>query len=123
MTDLHVKNAIAAWAEQLPDWVRVLADRADEIGLKKTAAQVGYSAASITYVIRRKYNAPLDKIETRVRATLMAATVHCPELGKLSLAQCLDWREKEKDFKATSSLRTRMMNACRQCPINATKGG
>jgi len=119
---IHVQNATVAWDGELPDWVRVLAERADELGLKKTAAQVGYSAATITYVIRKKYKAPLDSVETRVRATLMAATVICPALGELSLAQCLDWREKEKDFQATSGLRTRMLAACRHCPMNATKG-
>lgn len=120
---IHLKNARAAWGDDLPDWVQVLAERADEIGLKKTQQQVGYSPATITYVLRQKYNAPLGPIETRVRATLMSAKVTCPELGEVSLAHCLEWRDKGKDFKPTSSLRTRMLNACRQCPLNASKGG
>jgi hypothetical protein len=118
----HVANAIAAWGDEMPDWVRVLAERGDKAGLARTSSQVGYSVSTLSYVINGRYKAPTAKIELRVRATLMAATIPCPELGDLRLAQCLEWRERAEDFKATSSLRTRMLNACRQCPHNIEKG-
>lgn len=118
----HIANAIAAWGDNMPDWVRQLAARCDAIGLKRGAAQVGYSSSTISYVLNRRYSAPTDKIALRVRATLMAETRHCPELGELSLAQCLEWQERAEDFKPVSSQRRRMLNACRQCPFNNGKG-
>jgi hypothetical protein len=119
----HLDNAKAAWGAGVPDWIVTLATRCDAIGLKKTQTLVGYSSSTISYVLRRLYKAPYDPVELRVRATLMSENIACPELGELQLAQCLEWRDRAEDFQPTSSLRIRMLNACRICPHNAQKGG
>lgn len=118
----HTANAEAAWGKEAPDWIGHLAARCDAIGLKRAAAQVGYSPSTISYVLNRRYSAPTDKIALRVRATLMSERRQCPELGDLTLAQCLDWQEKAENFEPVSSQRRRMLNACRTCPFNTGKG-
>lgn len=113
----HRDKAAAAWPD-LPDWVAVLAERCDLASQQKVARTVGYSAATLSYVLGNRYGGDLGKVEQAVRATLMAAEVACPELGTMALVQCMEWRERAKTFETTSSLRRQMYDACRSCPFN-----
>lgn len=119
----HLAKAQAAWGNALPDWVKVLAQRCDETSQSRAAGLVGYSAATLSYVIGNRYGGDMPAVEERVRATLMASTIICPEMGELSLAQCLEWRKRAEHFQPTSSLRRIMLSACRACPRNVGKGG
>lgn len=111
-----VARAEEAWGADLPDWVRVLAEAADRTSQAKAAAAVGYSAATVSYVLKGTYTGDLTKVEQAVRASLMEADVECPELGTLRLADCLDWQTKAAAYEPTSSRRLLMYRACNACP-------
>jgi hypothetical protein len=119
----HLNKARAAWAAGLPDWVEVLAARCDTVGQATTARQIGYSASAVSCVIGRTYGGATGAVEQAVRATLMAATVACPELGELALARCREWADRSTDFQPTSSQRRVMFHACRACPTNHRQQG
>lgn len=119
----HAAKAIAAWGKELPDWVRELAGKCDQTSQSRVASLVGYSATTLSLVISNRYTGDVGAVEERVRATIMSAEIGCPELGPLSLAQCLEWRERSSDLKPTSSLRRIMFDACRRCPHNPASGG
>ncbi len=117
----HADKARAAWGADLPDWVRVLAERADALGSQnKVAAEIGYSAAAVSTIIGNTYAArDISALEMAVRATIMAETVACPVFGETSLAQCLDWRASAaRPFRALSSLHSQMRDACGVCAKN-----
>lgn len=111
-----VARAEAAWGTDMPDWVRVLAEAADRTSQAKASAAIGYSAATVSYVLKATYAGDLAKVEQAVRASLMEADVVCPELGTLRLADCLDWQGKAGKYEATSSRRLLLYRACNGCP-------
>lgn len=111
-----LSRAEAAWGADLPDWVRVLAAAADRTSQTQAARTVGYSAATVSYVLSRRYAGDMDRVERAVRAALMGATVACPALGALPLADCLEWQKRAGDFQPTGSRRLLMYRACRACP-------
>ncbi len=118
----HREKAERSWQGEAPDWVAELAAACDRTSQVRTALVIGYSSATISYVLSNRYAGDMKAVEERVRATLMAAEIACPELGALSLAQCLEWRKRGREFRPTSSLRRVMFAACRQCPHNPERG-
>lgn len=117
-TVLVLDKARTAWGGDIPEWVEALARACNETSQVKVARRVGYSAATVSYVLANRYVGDMAAVEQAVRATIMAATITCPELGELALTDCLEWRRRSQDFQATSSLRTRMFNVCRVCERN-----
>lgn len=109
-------KARAAWGDDLPDWVEALASACDKSTQAGTARRIGYSPATVSCVLVRRYAGDTAAVERAVRATILAETADCPELGEIALADCLEWRRRSGDFAATSGLRTRMFAACRACP-------
>ncbi|MBC7168709.1 hypothetical protein [Phenylobacterium sp.] len=112
----HETKARTAWGEELPDWVLVLAQEADRTSQGKAAAKVGYSPATVSYVLGNRYTGDLGAVSAKVEAALMNGKITCPEMGEMSLAQCLEWRDRAGTFAPTSSLRRVMFEACNACP-------
>lgn len=101
-------KATAAWAGALPDWVRVLAEACDETSLRKVAAQLDVSPASVSLAIGGKRK-NLEFIKARVESTLMAVT--CPVLGVIGTNECL--REQAAEFTGANPLCIQLYRACR----------
>lgn len=116
----NLAMARAAWSE-LPDWIEALARECDASSQTQAAERIGVSAGAVNALLRHRYQASTAKMEARVRGHLMAATVSCPVLGELATDQCQEWQDKSRTYAATSSLRVRMMRACRACPLNRKK--
>lgn len=115
----HIEKARASWGAALPAWVEALADRADLTSQNRAAAEIGYSSATVSYVIGNRYTGDLARVEERVRATILTEAVLCPRLDEIPLASCLEWREAAgRPFTAISSLHTEMRRACAACPRN-----
>lgn len=115
------EKARMAWGEHLPDWVEVLAEQAENFGLKKTAKAIGYSTAAISSVINNRYQGRLDHVKDAARGAFMGASVICPVLGEIGRDTCLN--HQKSTARGTSSLRARLRYACRNgCP-HSTLGG
>ena len=60
----NLDKALAAW-EEVPDWVRLLAEECDRASLRRTAARIGVSAAFISLALN-KMRENLDFVRARV---------------------------------------------------------
>lgn len=110
--------ARAAWGAELPDWVEAMAAACDDSSQNAVAKRLELSAAAVSTVIKRTYQArDYSNIEQVVRGVLMAETLDCPALGELQKDKCLRWRKRAKEPVPSNPLRRRMYRACRRCPI------
>lgn len=116
-----VEKAAAAWGET-PDWITELAAIADQLGQKKAADMIGYTAGLVSAVLNAKYAGDMQGVEESVRGALMGLKVECPILGEIGRDHCL--KEQKEPFRATSAFRAQIYHACRNgCPNARLKGG
>ena len=114
------QKAIAAWGDDLPDWVAELARLADQHGLKSAGARISYSFGAVSSVIGNKYKGDLGAVEGAVRGALMGLTVNCPAQGEIGRHQCLNWQSLP--YGTSDSTRVRVYRACRSgCPHSRLK--
>ncbi|MCF1744652.1 transcriptional regulator [Paradevosia shaoguanensis] len=116
-----VEKANRAHGNAMPEWIGELARLVDASGLKEAARRLGYSTATLSQVCNGKYLGDLAKVGEVVRGALMAETVDCPVLGEIGRDRCL--HEQDEPFRATSSYRAQLYQACRHsCPHSRIKG-
>lgn len=117
MTETNpIMKARAAWGDEIPDWVLLLASACATSSQNKVAAQMNRSASLVSAVLSRKYRGDLVAVEEVVRGVFAAATVECPELGTIPTNVCRDWQLKSRSFVNVNSQRVRMYRACNRCP-------
>lgn len=107
---------LEAWGPVPPDWIVRLAQECDAGSQSKAAARLGYSTATISYVLSGRYTGDLKRIEDVVRGALMAETIRCPVLGPLEKHTCRTWQRRAGVEEFVSTMRARMRRACRTCP-------
>lgn len=111
----NAEKAKIAWGENIPEWIRILAQSCDQSNQKRAAKAIGYSTTVVNQVLANKYPADLDAIRIKVEGALLGHTVFCPELGELRADICLNHQAAK--FAATNHLRVRLYKACRAgCP-------
>ena len=110
--------ARAAWGNDLPEWVAVLARACDDTSQNRVAKRLNRSASLVSQVLSRKYPGDLRTVEDIVRGALMAETLDCPALGEIGLDRCLGWRERARSTAPKNPLTLRMFRTCRTCPVN-----
>jgi hypothetical protein len=112
---MSARDIEAAWGGRAPEWVRVLAREAARVGQKKTGHAIGYSAATVSMVLRNCYGGDLEKVAAAVTGYLMPVSVECRALGTIDTARCL--REQSMPFESYDPFRVRLYRACRNgCP-------
>lgn len=108
-------RAAAAWGEGLPAWILALATACDETSQRRVADAIGYSAATVSLVLRGNYRGDLTRIEQAVRGAFMGGTVACPALRQeLPSNECVVWQRRPYD--GSNHQTVRMFQACRACP-------
>jgi hypothetical protein len=113
----------AAWNGEAPDWVLALAAECDRRGTPgKAASACGISRATVTLLIRNRYEREARSVEAKVRGALMAATVDCPVLGELPRDRCVAHQERKLADVGTSPQHVRLYRACQTCPNNLKTG-
>lgn len=114
-------KAVTAWGEDLPLWVRVLAEECDRTTARAAATRIGYSAALVSNVLAAKYSGDMQAVEMKVKGALMAATVHCPLLGALATDICLT--HQRAPWSARNPQAALLYRACRTgCPHSRIGG-
>ncbi|MBX9752289.1 MAG: hypothetical protein K5Q68_22055 [Roseococcus sp.] len=118
-------RALEAWGDALPAWVLALATACDDTSQSQAAKRIGYSAATISLILRRGYPGELTRVEQAVRGAWMGDTVACPALHQeLPTNECVGWQRRKYD--PSNHQTVRMFMACRSCPQNSqpeTAGG
>src|SRR5581483_5682763 len=111
----YVARAKAAWGDQLPDWVMVLARATDAAASQGVvAAKVGCSASAISTVISKTYPGRMDAIEAKVRGSLMSAVVECPALG-FAIARDVCARNQQSKMSGANPKAAKFPRACKSC--------
>ena len=100
----------------MPDAMKLLTEKVNEIGQAEVARRLGKSAAAISQILSGKYAAAPDEILKRVIEVFGGLAVDCPVLGEIPLSQCSS--ERKKPFAATSHQRVALYRACQTCPHN-----
>ncbi|MFG5381022.1 hypothetical protein [Yoonia sp. R2-816] len=113
-----IASAREAWGVDAPDWVMRLAQSCEASSQSRVAAQLGYTPAVISQVVRKKYTGNFHNVRERVEGQLMGATLVCPALGNLPLHECQAWRAKARHFSGANHQRVLMFRACSRCPNN-----
>jgi hypothetical protein len=123
-------TASAAWGNDLPEWVSVLATACDRSSQNNVAKKMGYSASVISAVLNQCYKGAYNAVEQTIRGKLMSETLECPILGALKQDICLAHQKRAMNPNPNSGLRMQVSRACRGgCPHsrlpnrNATDGG
>lgn len=111
-----VETARAAWGENPPDWVLVLAQECERSSQNRVARQLERSAALVSQVLRCRYTGDVASFEERVRGVFMLEVVDCPEVGEMSTDQCQLWRSRAKAPSGRNTRHVRMGRACNRCP-------
>ncbi len=111
-------RAVAAWGDDLPDWIVDLARECEATSQNKVAARMDLSAALISQVLGRKYPGDLAGVEDQFNGVFKDAVVTCPALGELPTHECRMWRDRSRTFVSVNSQRVQMFRACNACPRN-----
>jgi hypothetical protein len=105
-----------AWGAGIPVWVLALATACEATSQSRAAEAIGYSAATVSLVIRRAYTGDLTRVEQAVRGAWMGDTVSCPaQHVEMPAHQCVAWQRKPYD--SSNHQTVRMFTACRSCPM------
>ncbi len=113
----NVDKARAAWADGVPEWVRVLAEACDRTSQRVVSTLLGRSAGYVSRVINRSYTGSYEEAEQLVRSRLAADEVICPIWGEpIPFKACMGNRRRK------AAPRTQMHHAyartCPTCPSN-----
>lgn len=110
-----VERATAAWGAALRPWVQRLAEECDATSQANVAGRLGYSPATLSYVLRNAYKGDLACVELAATGALMARTVQCPVLGDLRADDCL--RHQRAPWSPNNPTNIDLYKACRGgCP-------
>ncbi len=113
---------MSAPASSTPDWIAALAAECARVGSQaKVANDLGYSASTISLVLRGKYPGDTTAIEAVVRGRLLATTVDCPVVGELPTDQCT--RHQQASWSPTNPQRIAFYRACRGGCRHSRVGG
>ncbi|PZU93088.1 MAG: transcriptional regulator [Chelatococcus sp.] len=115
----QVDRARVAWGESIPAEIVSLAEACRAHSSRAVARQLGYSDATISYLLANKYPGDRDKLFAKIRGAFMGETVICPILDEIGRDRCLT--EQAKPFAATNSTRARLFHACKTCPNRQQK--
>lgn len=114
---VSLASATAAWGEDMPDWIGLLAELSDQTSQVQVGKEIGYSGSVISSVLKRSYSGDLGAVEKAARGRFMALTVTCPVLGEIAANVCLEHQKRAVRFSHASSHRVQIAKACRGgCP-------
>lgn len=96
-----------------PDWLSVLRSACMARKQSVVAADIGYSAAVVSQVLKGTYKGDLNAVKQKVEGALMGLTVDCPIVGDLPRNRCLEYQRQ--GFAATNHLRVQFSRVCPNC--------
>lgn len=101
-------------------WLEILRREVDRCGAAQVARELGISCTSISLVLRDKYGASTDNIQTRVRRIYgSGGGIDCPVLGVITPARCVEtWERAGKiGLRCGNPATMRLHLACRKCDL------
>lgn len=91
VTLTNIERATAAWGEDMPSWVRLLAAAADATNQRKAGEKISRNASYVSRIINRDYAGSYEEAERLVRAAWGNEDVLCPVWNEsIPLASCMN---------------------------------
>lgn len=110
-----IDTAIEYYGQDLPDWIRVMAEQVDATNQKTVSDRINYSPAVVSQALKGQYAGNVDNVRKAVLGAFAGATVNCPVLGDLPQQECLRWQRTP--FSSSNPMRVRLYRACHNtCP-------
>lgn len=103
----------------MSDWKALLRKCCEDSSQRAVSAKLGYSAATISLVLKGVYKGDVSAVEKAVLNKLTHSHIACPVLGSISPSECST--QQSKPFSSSSSMRVRLFKACRKCPFNSKR--
>lgn len=98
----------------MTDWISELKAECAKTSQAKVAKEMGYSAATISLVLKGRYAGDLSAVEKAFRGAFKSETVTCPVLGEIPAHRCISIQRQP--FAATNHQRVLLFKACKTCP-------
>lgn len=99
----------------MTDWLDALKAECAKSSQAKVAKELGYSAATISLVLKGKYAGDLKTVERKFKGCFLNASLICPVMGEMSVDKCVCYRRMK--FSAVNPQRIALYKACRNgCP-------
>ena len=101
----------------MTDWLRILQKHVDQKGSQVVIRELDISSATLSLVLRSKYQASTERIEQKVMAIYGAdGKVNCPVLGQIEPSRCIDNFKRAQTIRMPGNPATiRLYMACRRC--------
>lgn len=113
----NIERATAAWGEEMPSWVRLLAAAADATNQRKAGEKISRNASYVSRIINRDYAGSYEEAERLVRAAWGNEDVLCPVWNEsIPLASCMNNRRRKGAPKNT--FEHLYDGVCPNCPNN-----
>lgn len=109
-------RALAAWGDDMPGWVRLLASACDSENQNRVAERLSKSGPYISRIINAKYTGDYAEAEKLVRSVLGHEGVVCPIWGTIPLVSCM--RQRRYDGQPDNMQRRLHARHCPTCPNN-----
>lgn len=117
ITDVDfIAKAQECWGGTPPAWVEKLSQECAATSQSAVGRKLGLSGGLISAVLGNTYAAKggdMKRVEAIVRGALMGSTLICPVMGEIGTDRC--HKEQREPFRATSSFRVRLFQACQRC--------
>lgn len=116
----NLAKAAAAWAPDMPEWVRLLASACDATNQRAVAEKLGKSNGYVSRLINRSYAGSYSEAEVQVRAAFGREGVICPVWGEaIPLSSCL--RIRRRKDPPDNQARRLYARVCPTCPNNTDR--
>jgi len=112
----NAERAAAAWGENVPAWVQLLATACDADNQRMVGDRLNKSSGYISRLINRSYAGSYEEAERLVRAAYGGEEVTCPLYGPIPLSSCM--RARRRKTPARNTLHQQYAATCPTCPNN-----
>ena len=117
----NLAKATAAWGDDMPRWVRLLASACDKATQRAVADRIraaGFdcSSGTVSRLINCAYPASYSEPERAVLAVYSGDEVGCPLYGPIPLASCI--RNRRRKGAPLNSVHHQYAATCPDCPNN-----
>lgn len=97
------------------DWLDILRQRVTDIGVTRTAEEIGYNRTTVSLLLAGQYPANTARIQAAVQQTY--GQVRCPWLEQvIPAAHCK--KQREAPMPQSSATELRFWRCCQSCPNN-----
>ena len=118
-TVTNLDRARAAWGEDMPAWVRLLASACDASNQRQVGDRLDKSSGYISRILNRNYAGDYREAELQVRAVYGSDDVVCPLWGPIPLASCL--RNRRREGPPRNQAHHLHDRTCPTCPNNTDR--